>query len=120
LNFTIKTAIKALEEYDFYTYTTACYDFWLKELCSVYLELIKPVMFSDQSVKENVEKRKAAQLVLYTCVEQCLRLLHPAMPFITEDLWQRLPGHNKKPKELESIMINPFPKPVSFFLKMCC
>jgi len=49
---------------------------------------------------------KSTQLVLYTCIDSCLRLLHPSMPFITEELWQRLPGK----KEFESIMISPYPK----------
>lgn len=106
LNSTISESIKSLEQYNFASYTTSVYDFWYKELCSVYLEVIKPIMQGD-----NKEKKLAAQSVLYTCIEQCLRLLHPAMPFITEELWQRLPGNQLK--ELESIMINPYPKVIS-------
>jgi len=112
LEYTISTVIKSLKDYDFATYTNSIYDFWMKELCSVYLELIKPVMNADQSIKENVEQRKIAQDILYTCIEICLRLLHPSMPFVTEELWQRLPGHQNLPKERESIMINPYPKEV--------
>ncbi|KAL9655111.1 hypothetical protein ABK040_008892 [Willaertia magna] len=108
LNKTVKACNTAFEKYDFSTYTQACYDFWLKELCDQYLEMIKLDLRSTDQ-----EKRRNTQLVLYTCIEQCLRLLHPTMPFITEELWQRLPGHNKFPTNRESIMICPYPTPVA-------
>ena len=60
--------------------------------------------------EENATRRRASQLVLFTVLEQSLRLMHPAMPFITEELWQRLPHVPLLPKNRESIMINPFPK----------
>lgn len=104
LNNTITVANQCLKDYDFYTYTVALYDFFLKELCDIYLEAIKPVMKSDDA-----KVKRAAQITLYTCLEQILRLMHPAMPFITEELWQRLPGRNLVPKERESIMLNPYP-----------
>ena len=64
------------------------------------------------SLGEDSKERKAAQTVLYTCIETVLRLLHPTMPFITEELWQRLPGHSEFPKEKCSIMISPYPEEV--------
>ncbi|EFC41616.1 Valyl-tRNA synthetase [Naegleria gruberi] len=110
LNKTIKACNASFEKgnYDFMTYTQSCYDFWLKDLCDQYLEMIKNDIKS-----EDLNRRRTTQLVLYTCIEQCLRLLHPTMPFITEELWQRLPGHSAFPSNRESIMICPYPAPVA-------
>ncbi|KAF0852931.1 Valine--tRNA ligase 1 [Andalucia godoyi] len=77
----------ALGEFDFGGATTLVYTFWLYELCDVYLESMKPVMRAGT----DVEKRNA-QAVLFHCLEVSLRLTHPFMPFLTEELWQHLPG----------------------------
>ena len=54
-----------------------------------------------------VETRKSAQQTLYTCLDYGLRLLHPFMPFVTEELWQRLP---RRPNDLTpSIMVSSYP-----------
>jgi len=58
------------------------YDFWRKELADVYLEAIKPVMKS-----ENQANRHAALNTLYLCLDQALKLLHPTMPYLTEELY---------------------------------
>lgn len=51
--------------------------------------------------------QKSAQQTLYTCLDHGLRLLHPFMPFVTEELWQRLP---RRPNDATpSIMVSPFP-----------
>ncbi|KAL7986350.1 hypothetical protein Chor_011516 [Crotalus horridus] len=74
------------QAYDFSGITTAVYNFWLYELCDVYLECLKPVFAgSDQAAIQT------AQNVLYTCLDAGLRLLSPFMPFVTEELFQRLP-----------------------------
>jgi valyl-tRNA synthetase len=62
--------------------------------------------------------RKSAKQTLYTCLDYGLRLLHPIMPFVTEELWQRLP---RRPNDLTpSIMLAPYPEFVrqlkSFYL----
>jgi valyl-tRNA synthetase len=107
----IKTATDAFTNFEFSVYTNACYQFWLFEFCDVYVEASKPVMYgAENETEEQRNRRRASQLVLYTCIEQGLRLLHPAMPYITEELWQRLPGRlEQTPKSHESIMINAFP-----------
>ena len=51
--------------------------------------------------------RKSSQQTLYTCLDLGLRMLHPFMPFVTEELWQRLPRRPNDPTE--SIMIASFP-----------
>jgi len=58
------------------------YDFWLKELADYYIEALKPVM------KGNDEAAKKAALnTLYLCLDYGTKLLHPTMPFITEELY---------------------------------
>jgi len=54
-----------------------------------------------------VETRKSAQQTLYTCLDNGLRLLHPFMPFVTEELWQRLPRRPNDPTP--SIMVSSYP-----------
>ena len=77
--------------YEFANGTQTSYAFWW-DLCDYYLELIKPVMRADQAVPENAARKKVALTVLYTCLDHGLRMLHPFMPFLTEELYQRLPG----------------------------
>merc|ERR1712059_88173 len=72
--------------------TTAVYNFWLYELCDVYLESLKPVFSS-----KDEDRISAARNVLYTCLDSGLRLLSPFMPFITEELYQRLPRTQNSP-----------------------
>lgn len=87
LNATIISCNKSFAAYEFGELTNALYNFWLYDLCDVYLELTKPVMSGSDS-----DSKRVAQQVLYICLEFGLRLLHPLMPFVTEELWQRLPG----------------------------
>ena len=68
---------------------------------------MKPMM--DES--SPLETRKSAQQTLYTCLDNGLRLLHPFMPFVTEELWQRLP---RRPNDATpSVMVASFPVHVS-------
>ena len=94
---------KSFEEYEFANVTTQTYNFWLYTLCDRYLEMIKPVINGN-----DLEAKKKAQMTLFICLEYGLRLLHPLMPFITEELWQRVtarPGF----KFPESIMLASYP-----------
>ena len=59
----------------------------------------------------SAETKRSAQQTLYTCLDHGLRLLHPFMPFVTEELWQRLP---RRPNDsTPSIMVAKFPTSVS-------
>uniref|UniRef100_A0A672MY29 Valine--tRNA ligase n=1 Tax=Sinocyclocheilus grahami TaxID=75366 RepID=A0A672MY29_SINGR len=77
------------QAYDFPAITTAIYNFWLYELCDVYLESVKPVLSRTDS--EGQKQADICRQTLYTCLEVGLRLLSPLMPFVTEELFQRLP-----------------------------
>mmetsp|Transcript_17994 Transcript_17994/g.29072 ORF Transcript_17994/g.29072 Transcript_17994/m.29072 type:complete len:1073 (+) Transcript_17994:108-3326(+) len=87
----------------------AAYQLWLNDMCDVYLETIKPVV-GDRS-EENKDARWAAQATLWVALETQLRLLHPMMPFITEELWQRLPGRGTLgDSETPTIMLAKYPE----------
>lgn len=88
LNLAAREVNTNLAERNFMAATTAVYNFWLYELCDVYIEAIKPI--TDPSNADEAA-RVSAQNTLYTCLDAGLKLLHPFMPFVTEELWQRLP-----------------------------
>lgn len=89
--------------YDFPQVTTAIYSFWLYELCDVYLESLKPVFQGSDA-----EARRRSSRVLLVCLHGGLRLLHPFMPFLTEELYQRLPPRTGAPP---SICLESYPEP---------
>uniref|UniRef100_A0A1Q3F4M7 Valine--tRNA ligase n=1 Tax=Culex tarsalis TaxID=7177 RepID=A0A1Q3F4M7_CULTA len=100
----IDVSNKGFEKYEFAQATNACYDFWLYDLCDVYLECLKPVF---QSGSEEAAK-SAARKTLYTCLNLGLKLLSPFMPFITEELYQRLPRADGA--TVASICVAPYPE----------
>jgi len=79
---------QALESYDFQAAAKAVYDFIWHEYCDWYLELAKLRFYG-----QDESARNTAAVTAYEVLEASLRLLHPMMPFLTEDLWQRLPHH---------------------------
>lgn len=76
----------ALESYRFSDAANAIYDFVWRDFCDWYLELIKPVVYGNDS-----DEKRATQLVLSQLLERSMRLLHPFIPFITEEIYQKLP-----------------------------
>ncbi|EKM51310.1 uncharacterized protein PHACADRAFT_263357 [Phanerochaete carnosa HHB-10118-sp] len=103
LNIAAEETNKQMVERNFMAATNAVYNFWLYELCDIYIEAMKPM--TDESASP--EMRESAQQTLYTCLDHGLRLLHPFMPFVTEELWQRLP---RRPDDsTPSIMLAQFP-----------
>ncbi len=88
LHETIVAVDDALTQYRFNEAAQAIYQFTWHEFCDWYLELIKPDLFQDT----DAERRAASQSVLLYTLSALLRLLHPIMPFISEEIWQKLPG----------------------------
>lgn len=86
-------------DYKFGDMANGLYDFWKKDLADVYLEAIKPTVKSGDC--------EASLNTLYHVLDTSLKLLHPAMPFITEELYQRLP--HLPIHRCESICIAPYP-----------
>lgn len=77
---------KALEERDFSTATNIVYNYWYNELCDVYIENSKSLILDGTP-----EQKRSAQDTLYTALDGALTMIHPFMPFVTEELWQRIP-----------------------------
>src|ERR1700682_1599847 len=99
-----KDVNEALEAYRFDDAANRIYDFFWGEFCDWYIELIKPRLL-DENNKEQAVKACANLIKVF---EASLRLLHPVMPFITEEIWQAL--YDGKPP-LKSIALAPYPQP---------
>ncbi|MDP1990959.1 MAG: valine--tRNA ligase [Syntrophales bacterium] len=102
LNRTVAEVIRGLDEYRFNDATAAVYQFVWHEFCDWYMELVKPVLYG----KGDTAARKAAQKTLIDVLTTSLKLLHPFMPFLTEEIWQTLVADGS------SIMVSTFPEPV--------
>ena len=103
LNNVIRDVRKSLEDYKFNEASNSLYQFIWHEFCDWYLELAKLYLYQEGGEK----RQKLTKRTLLEVLDAVLRLLHPFMPFITEEIWQQLPQR----KENESIMIAQFPKP---------
>jgi valyl-tRNA synthetase len=98
---------KAIDGYRFNDAASAVYQFLWHEYCDWYLEIAKRSLYQPESPAA----RAVTQHTLVEVLETTLRLLHPFMPFISEELWQRLPHTGDSvPAPARSIMIAPFPK----------
>jgi valyl-tRNA synthetase len=91
----------ALNDYKFNDAASVLYSFTWHEFCDWYIELVKDDLYGDDP-----EVKKRAQTVLFVVLERLLRLLHPFMPFITEEIWQALPGERAE----EFIMQSTYPQ----------
>jgi valyl-tRNA synthetase len=100
LNRTIEGVTENLEAYELGEAARLLYEFIWNEFCDWYIEVIKPRLYG----KENPESRGTAQTVLHYVLTHTMELLHPFMPFLTEEIWQYLPHAG------ESIMIASWPK----------
>jgi valyl-tRNA synthetase (EC 6.1.1.9) len=88
-----------LEKFELGIAVQKLYDFIWSEFCDWYIELTKPRLYSQDDTE-----RETALYTLTYILSNTLKLLHPFMPFITEEIWQHLPH------EGESIMISPWPE----------
>jgi valyl-tRNA synthetase len=104
----LRTAIQATEaafaEYRFDFAATALYEFTWHEFCDWYLELSKPVLQGADEADAQVTRR-----VMLDTLENLLRALHPLMPFITEEIWQRIAPLTGAGDPAASIMLAPWP-----------
>ena len=101
LNATVKSVCENLDKFELGIAAQNLYDFIYDKLCDWYIELVKPRLFE---TNEDKETNLSAQNVLCFVLEKTLALLHPFMPFITEEIWQSLPH------EGEALMISRYPE----------
>jgi valyl-tRNA synthetase len=99
LNQKIAETTELLERYELGEAARGMYDFIWDEFCDWYIELAKPRLFRPANNRE----RAVVQTVLWNTLIGILKLLHPFMPFITEEIYQYLPGHH------ETIMLESWP-----------
>ena len=93
LNKTAKVVNRALETYQFHEAVQILYHFFWDDFCDWYIELVKDEITSgDAEIGGRGDAVIEARSRILTILEQALRLLHPFMPFLTEELWQKLPG----------------------------
>lgn len=105
LQTTIAEAQEALKNYRFDLLAHTLYEFTWNEFCDWYLELSKPILTSNASAPAEL---RGTRHTLITVLETLLRLIHPIMPFITEEIWQRVaPLAGIKG---ETIMLQHYPK----------
>ena len=98
-----RVAAEVSAQLEIFRFDEACnrlYHFFWGDFCDWYIELSKPALFGDAP-------RPQVGDVLLTVLDRALRLLHPIMPFLTEELWQRLPGHEEV--HAETICLAPYP-----------
>jgi len=100
LNRAIKKTSDYLNEFKFGEAAKTIYEFSWNEFCDWYIEFIKPRLYQE----EDEIGKQTAQYILWITLENTLKLLHPFMPFITEEIWQKIPHKGK------SIMISYWPK----------
>jgi len=82
------------------------YEFFWGDFCDLYIELVKSRLLGD-----NAESKQSAQQVLAFVLDGILKLLHPFMPHITEELWQTLTGSGTTPPDtLHTLALQPYPE----------
>lgn len=96
----VNRVTESMEKYELGEAGRNIYEFIWNELCDWYIEIVKPRLFG----KVSIESKKTAQEVLNKTLSGAIQLLHPFMPFITEEIWNHLPGKEG------SIMLSAWPE----------
>ncbi|RMG68006.1 MAG: valine--tRNA ligase, partial [Calditrichaeota bacterium] len=104
LNRAIEAVSTSLDQFRIHDSLEAVYHFFWDEFCDWYLELIKLRLYREEDPTGQATARAVAVHVMKTAMQ----LLHPYMPFITEEIWQRLKG-----REETSVVVHPWPEPVA-------
>ena len=103
MNIAARKVNEALASREFSQSTQALYTYWLYELCDVYIENSKSIIRDGTP-----EERQSAIDTLYTALEAALTMMHPFMPFLTEELWQRLP--RRPDNKTKSVVLASYPQ----------
>lgn len=95
---------RQLDAFRFDLAAQALYEFVWDEYCAWYLELVKPVLWDENAP---IERQRGTRRTLVRVLEVILRLAHPFMPFITEEIWQRIKG--QAGVSGDTLMLQPWP-----------
>ncbi len=101
LNAVIREVTANIDSFDLNLAVEKIYSFIWTELCDWYIEMAKPRLYG-----ENEDAKRGVRAILVRVLSDSMKLLHPFMPFITEDIYTRLPGAE------ETIMLSSWPKPI--------
>ncbi|MBF0675382.1 valine--tRNA ligase [Pseudomonas sp.] len=96
---------RQLDNFRFDLAAQALYEFVWDEYCAWYLELVKPVLWDENA---SIERQRGTRRTLVRVLEAILRLAHPFMPFITEEIWQRI--KTLAGTSGDTIMLQPWPE----------
>ena len=102
----IADVTRQLDAFRFDLASQALYEFIWDEYCAWYLELVKPVLWDKNAV---IERQRGTRRTLVQVLESILRLVHPFMPFISEEIWQRI--KTAAGKSGPTLMLQPWPRP---------
>ena len=102
LNSVIQLVQEHMDNYDYLQMTREIKSFFWSEFCDWYIEMSKNFLYDDKNKNKHIQKT-----ILIHVLETFLRLIHPVMPFVTEELWQTLPENFKN---VPTIMYAPWPK----------
>jgi len=108
LNRAVRTISSSLGEYKFNDAAQEIYDFWWHDVCDWYIELTKQRLYAKDGTAE--ESSETARQILYHILKSTLQLMHPFMPFITEEIWDKI----KQPGE-GRIIVSSWPEPDEAF-----
>ncbi|CAF3823052.1 unnamed protein product [Rotaria sp. Silwood1] len=111
LSYAIEQCEIGFTNYQFPQVTTAIYNFWFYELCDVYIEYIKQDFCATNI---DSQRQEIIKLILYICLNNGLKLLAPIMPYITEELYQRLPQPKQDQPLPPSLCVTPYPQSIQF------
>ncbi|MEY2667531.1 MAG: hypothetical protein RJA59_169, partial [Pseudomonadota bacterium] len=101
----VNSTVDALEAYRFDEAASTVYRFCWNDLCDWYIELSKEALYGDDAAKKS-----GSQAVLAHALDTALRLLHPMMPFVTEELWQMLGQRVGNGRWAPSLLEAPYPE----------
>ncbi|MGH7879297.1 MAG: class I tRNA ligase family protein, partial [Candidatus Binataceae bacterium] len=105
LDHAIREVTAAIDAYEFNRAALIVYQFVWREFCDWYIELAK------EPLKAGGERQAAARYVLVTCFDRMLRILHPFMPFISEELWQTLRPYLSESRITDHLAVAGWPVP---------
>ena len=100
VNEAVKYVTDTMEKYDLALAGQKVYDLIWNEYCDWYIELVKPRLWSDDE-----EDKKVVRFTLVMCLKNMLKLLHPFMPFITEEIWSYLPHGEEQEDNPDNYLI---------------